>query len=71
LLVVRLWCRLSRDNHRYRQVRDTLTLYRLAFGQPRQEDLLALLGRGGAPSTPEGYTGLIDLRPPFSDSRDP
>ena len=58
---------LSRDSHRYTQVRDTLTLYRLAFGQPRQEDLLALLARGGAPPTPEGFTGLIDLRPPVPD----
>lgn len=34
---------LSRDRQRYQQVRDTLTLYRLAFGQPRQEDLVELL----------------------------
>lgn len=60
---------LSRDLTRYKQLRDSLTLYRLAFGQPRQEDLLALLKRGGAPSVPEGFTGLIDLRPPSSDQR--
>lgn len=60
---------MSRDSQRYTRVRDTLTLYRLAFGQPRQEDLLALLARGGVPTPPEGFTGLIDLRPPLSDGR--
>jgi hypothetical protein len=60
---------LSRDQRRFLQVRDTLTLYRLAFGQPRQEDLVALLARSGAPASPEGFTGLIDLRPPRMDLR--
>ncbi|MDP9420622.1 MAG: helicase C-terminal domain-containing protein [Actinomycetota bacterium] len=54
---------LSRDDQRYQRVRNTLTLYRLAFGQPRQEDLLALLQHGDALSTKDGDTGLVDLRP--------
>lgn len=34
---------LSRDHRRYERVRDALTVYRLAFGQPNQEDLVQLL----------------------------
>ncbi|MEX2376117.1 MAG: hypothetical protein WD942_11125 [Dehalococcoidia bacterium] len=34
---------LSRDHERWERLRELLTLYRLAFGQPRQEDLLTLL----------------------------
>ncbi len=57
---------LSRDRHRYEQVRNSLTLYRLAFGQPRQEDLLALLRNYDGPGPKDGATGLVDLRPPRS-----
>lgn len=34
---------LSRDTHHYEDLKRTLGLYRLSFGQPRQEDLIALL----------------------------
>lgn len=54
---------LSRDHHRYQQVRNTLTLYRLAFGQPRQEDLVTLLRNYNGPVPRDGATGLVDLRP--------
>jgi hypothetical protein len=49
---------LSRDQARYEQLKVDLATYRLAFGQPRQEDLLELLKRG----RPD-RTEVIDLRP--------
>ncbi len=36
---------MSRENTRLRWLKRSLTLYRLAFGQPRQDDLLAYLDR--------------------------
>ncbi len=41
-------------------LKDDLALYRLAFGQPRQEDLLNFLKRRGVDGA--GTAG-IDLRP--------
>jgi hypothetical protein len=38
---------LSSDEARYQRLKDDLTLYRLTFGQPRQEDLLEILRRNG------------------------
>lgn len=38
---------LSMDGARYRRLKDDLALYRLTFGQPRQEDLLEILKRRG------------------------
>jgi hypothetical protein len=38
---------LSTDGARYRRLKDDLALYRLTFGQPRQEDLLEILRRRG------------------------
>jgi hypothetical protein len=38
---------LSSDGARYRRLKDDLALYRLTFGQPRQEDLLELLKQRG------------------------
>jgi len=56
----------SSDHARYRQLEDDLALYRLRFGQPRQEDLLALLAaRNGRAASPSGDLEL-DLRPPGS-----
>ena len=56
---------LSRDQERWNQLQDSLALYRLAFGQPRQEDMLAALRRRGIASRPEEIDDLrIDLRPP-------
>ena len=34
---------LSQDHDRYRRLKDDLVLYRLTFGQPRQEDMVELL----------------------------
>ncbi|MGM0578950.1 MAG: C-terminal helicase domain-containing protein, partial [Myxococcota bacterium] len=36
---------LSRDEHHYARLKRSLAIYRLAFGQPRQEDLLSYLQR--------------------------
>jgi len=56
---------LSRDQDRWNQLQDSLALYRLVFGQPRQEDMLAALQRRGIASRPEEIDNLrIDLRPP-------
>lgn len=56
---------LSRDHARYRQLKDDLTLYRLTFGQPRQEDLIELLKQRGVGAQPEAAAALrLDLRPP-------
>ena len=38
---------LSRDGAKVVALKDDLALYRLAFGQPRQEDLLDFLKRRG------------------------
>ena len=60
---------LSRDQERWNQLQDSLALYRLAFGQPRQEDMLAALQRRGIVSRPEEIDDLrIDLRPPLAAS---
>ena len=57
---------LSRDQAKLDQLKQDLAAYRLAFGQPRQEDLLALLHR------PDSETGTaprtLDLRPVPEDS---
>ena len=58
---------LSRDEDRWGQLQDSLVLYRLAFGQPRQEDMLAALQRRGIAGHPEQIADLrIDLRPPVA-----
>ena len=36
---------LSRDEEQWVRLQESLALYRLAFGQPRQEDMLAVFGR--------------------------
>ena len=52
---------LSRDHARYDDLIRTLALYRMVFGQPRQEDLLKLLQRQGIDATADMYR--IDLSP--------
>jgi hypothetical protein len=56
---------LSRDQGRYERLKRDLAHYRLAFGQPRQEDLLTLL------RTQEGdvdrLSDVLDLRPRLDD----
>ncbi|MFC5927298.1 hypothetical protein [Micromonospora vulcania] len=59
---------LSRDLARYGQLKRDLALYRLTFGQPRQEDMLALLTRAGLADQQE-KRDTIDLRPPMRSAR--
>ena len=60
---------LSRDEERWARLQEALALYRLAFGQPRQEDMLAVLERRGVARDPERIAEMrIDLRPPASDA---
>jgi hypothetical protein len=55
---------LSRDVVRWEQLQEMLALYRLAFGQPRQEDMVALLARRGLSDDPDRVTELgLDLSP--------
>ena len=58
---------LSRDEERWGRLQESLALYRLAFGQPRQEDMLATLRRHGVAERPERVAEMrIDLQPPGS-----
>ena len=60
---------LSRDEERWARLQESLALYRLAFGQPRQEDMLAALQRRGISGRPERIAEIrIDLRPPAQDA---
>nr|BFE56491.1 helicase [Dactylosporangium thailandense] len=56
---------LSHDSDRYERLKRDLALYRLTFGQPRQEDMLALLDSTGQ-SAAAAELATIDLRPPRS-----
>ncbi len=56
---------LSVDVARLERLKTDLALYRLTFGQPRQEDMLELLRRRGVQADPERLAELrIDLSPP-------
>ncbi|HLW61181.1 MAG TPA: helicase-related protein [bacterium] len=57
---------MSRDLNRLAALRRALTLYRMVFGQPRQEDLLAYLtSRSPEPEVARALSNLrIDLSPP-------
>lgn len=58
---------LSQDHDRYRRLKDDLALYRLTFGQPRQEDMVELLRRRGVHLDGVELARLrLDLRPPPS-----
>lgn len=52
---------LSRDHDKYERLRDSLALYRLTLGQPRQEDMVELLRKRGVDGA---KAPTIDLRPP-------
>jgi hypothetical protein len=52
---------LSREDAQYVQLRDSLTLYRMMLGQPRQEDMMELLRKRGVS---ESQVAQLDLRPP-------
>ncbi len=61
---------LSIDNERIASLKRDIQLYRLTFGQPRQEDMLELLKQryeGESDATRRGL--LIDLRPPEFDDQ--
>lgn len=56
---------LSIDQERLQRLKDDVVLYRLALGQPRQEDLLDLLRRQGVQADPARASALrLDLSPP-------
>jgi hypothetical protein len=56
---------LSRDLSRWEELRDMLALYRLAYGQPRQDDMVSLLARRGIAADESRMSELrLDLRPP-------
>lgn len=58
---------LSQDHDRYRRLKDDLAVYRLTFGQPRQEDLAELLTARGVHLDPDELSKLrLDLSPPGS-----
>ena len=60
---------LSRDEEQWVRLQESLALYRLAFGQPRQEDMLAALQRRGVAVRPDIRNEIkIDLRPPAPDA---
>jgi hypothetical protein len=53
---------LIRDDAQYLRLRDSLTLYRMMLGQPRQEDMMELLRQRGVSET---QVAQLDLRPPL------
>ena len=56
---------LSRDGAREGRILQEVQMYRLVFGQPRQEELLGVLKRQGVDAeSARGEQLLIDLRPP-------
>lgn len=55
---------LSSDEARYHRIKQDVALYRLTFGQPRQEDMVELLRQRGVHADPESLRALrIDLAP--------
>lgn len=55
---------LSSDEARYDRIKQDVALYRLTFGQPRQEDMLELLRKRGVHADPESLRAMrIDLAP--------
>lgn len=52
---------LSREDAQYQRLRDSLTLYRMMLGQPRQEDMMELLRQRGVT---DSDVAQLDLRPP-------
>ncbi len=58
----------SREQARFADLKQKLALYRLAFGQPRQEDLLAYLQAQSAAAPGSGFEPVfIDLSPDRDD----
>jgi hypothetical protein len=62
---------LSKDQPRWREMRQTLALYRLCYGQPRQEDMVELLARRGGRADATDFGDLtLNLRAPRFDHDD-
>ena len=60
---------MSRDQPAWERMKDILALYRLAYGQPRQEDMVDLLRRRGV--TPTDVEALrLRLGPPRHSGED-
>src|SRR5262249_21301886 len=60
---------LSVDRTRLSRVKEDLALYRLTFGQPRQEGMLELLRHRGVADQPNRLQELgLNLAPPASGS---
>jgi hypothetical protein len=57
---------LSKDLQRIERLKESLTLYRLTLGQPRQQDMLELMAKRGVEA---GDVAKLDLRPPRSPAR--
>lgn len=56
---------LSNDEVRLSRVKKSVALYRLTFGQPRQEDMLELLNQRYSAADPSDLDEMrIDLSPP-------
>jgi len=53
---------LSREVAQLRRLKEMLAIYRLAFGQPRQEDLLAYLSDKNEPKNEEDNRGSMRIR---------
>ena len=58
---------LSKESNKYNQLKQGLTLYRLVFGQPRQEDLLFSIGKNAIGQSADAERWMISLEPPASD----
>ncbi|MDM7489842.1 DEAD/DEAH box helicase [Rhodococcus sp. CSLK01-03] len=55
---------LSSDEEKYQRIKQDVALYRLAFGQPRQEDMMDLLRQRGLDADPNHLLNMrIDLAP--------
>jgi hypothetical protein len=58
----------SREVGKLKRLKTGLALYRLAFGQPRQEDLLAILSAEGITDDSGVSEWLVSLEPPAATS---
>jgi len=54
----------SKDVGKLKQLKQGLALYRMVFGQPRQEDLLFSLGQSANHESADFANWLISLQPP-------
>lgn len=56
---------LSTDESEYRRIKRDVALYRLTFGQPRQEDMLTVMRKNGITGDSRSIDQMrLDLRPP-------